>query len=302
MPSGPSPPGGGPIAPTRPAGPTTQQVLARIAEVRARYWEGAANRRSLGQLLGHLERTAATHPEAVASVLDRFQTMAEHGGTAQAFEEASRWATDEQRLFEHEPGEEPALSEREPADAEAEDAEAPRLRPGEAFDPKKRRPNLSDFPNVSPAGIVKNGGKGGPVRVFQERVPERLRAERDRLEAILTDPNATPDQRRDAGNAYERLLSGDLGEGKNTPMRSSEGDKLRIGDEGVHEFTIEGQNEPFGGSKLDQLWRDLVARNQVMLTVPSLHPIAEMQIRQLAAIWEQVTGRRPLIIIRTTLP
>jgi hypothetical protein len=40
----------------------------------------------------------------------------------------------------------------------------------------------------------------------------------------------------------------------------------------------------------------------VLLTAPNLHPDAEMQLRRMAAIYERLTGKRPLIIVRTTLP
>jgi hypothetical protein len=106
---------GGPRKPPGPgpSQPTTADVQRRIDGLRARYSEGAANRRSLAQQLRHLERMAVTDPATVASVLDRFETIAAHGGTASAFEEAGRWATDEQKLMSHEGGAEPALSEHD---------------------------------------------------------------------------------------------------------------------------------------------------------------------------------------------
>ena len=53
---------------------------------------------------------------------------------------------------------------------------------------------------------------------------------------------------------------------------------------------------------LDQLWRDLIGnRDQALLTVPTLDTASEARLAKMAAIYEEVTGRRPRITVRETV-
>ncbi|WP_370941803.1 hypothetical protein AB5J62_22100 [Amycolatopsis sp. cg5] len=189
-----------------------------------------------------------------------------------------------------------------------EPGEAPRQRRGEPFSEKNRRPNLSDFKDLPAHPVERADAPHDPnarVRVFKNEVRKDLRAEHAALYAEL---QANPDKAKELGHVYERMIGEDLTRGGNAPrMRSDAGDKLRISDHGVHEFTVEGE---ISDGKLDQLWRDLltptpgarVARDTALLTVPKLTPDSGNRLARMAAAYENLTGRRPLIVVRETAP
>ena len=182
---------------------------------------------------------------------------------------------------------------------------AKRLRGKQKFDPKKRRPDLRELGNTPPADVVHGvgTGKAAPVRVFNEPVPARLQPTHAQLETVLLDEDAGQAARAAAGHGYERVVGQDIAPGGGARITGTLADKPRIGDIGIQEATVEGQTKGFSSNKLDQLWRDLINNNSAaIVTVPSLHPNAEMQLRQMAALWEKYTGTQPLIIVRTTLP
>jgi hypothetical protein len=160
------------------------------------------------------------------------------------------------------------------------------------------------------------------VSVQPVKVRGDLRAQHD---AIVNAARADKSKATALGHVYERLLVDDLtpGTSKGFRMESAAGDKTRISDHGVHEFTLEGDLPPgqqtggkSGGKaagklsdkKLDQLWRDLLAvtpgankpRDEAILTLPTLSPNAEHQLLKMASAYEQLTGRRPSIIVRET--
>jgi hypothetical protein len=178
---------------------------------------------------------------------------------------------------------------------------AKRLGPKQKFDPAKRRPNLRQFPTVQPAEVERGDGgfaknPNARVRVFRQPVSKALTKEHEDMMKRLDDPKSSKQQ---LGHEYEKLVGRDLTKDGNAPRMSHEaGDKQRIGDHGVHEITI----QDLDGAKLDQLWRDLVSSNQVLITVPRLTPEAEQRLAKMAAIFESKTGRRPLIIVRETRP
>ncbi|SDW52773.1 protein of unknown function [Amycolatopsis xylanica] len=192
----------------------------------------------------------------------------------------------------------------------SEPGEAPRQRRGEPFSEKNRRPNLGEFDDL-PAHKVQRPGDtthdpNARVRVFKGKVRSDLQAEHTALVAELE----TADRKKAAelGHAYERLIGEDVTRGGDAPrMRSDAGDKTRVSDHGVHEFTVEGE---ISDGKLDQLWRDLLtptpgaskARDTALLTVPKLTPTSGTRLAKMAAAYEALTGRRPLIIVRETIP
>jgi len=181
---------------------------------------------------------------------------------------------------------------------------APRLSANEPFDPKKRRPNFSDFPNIAGHPVNRHSGtRTDPkarVGVFKQPVAGRLAAENQQITAVLTNPKAGRQERAAAGHPYERMIGSDLTpQGAGTRERHSAGDKPRIGDEGIHEITVE---RDLSDTKLDQIWRDLVARDTALITTPTLSPSSAKDLSKLAAIFEHVTGRRPSITVRETGP
>jgi hypothetical protein len=194
--------------------------------------------------------------------------------------------------------------------AEGPQDEAPRLQPGEPFDPKKRRPNLSDFKDV-PAGPVDRheGVRTDPqarVGVFKEKVSPAQRAKHDELvQRIKEDPSKAAE----AGHEYERELAKDItpGDAEALRLRSEAGDKPRISDHGTHEFTVEGE---LSDGKLDQIWRDLLTvspgasgpRDLAIVTVPRLSDKSAERLAHMAAVYEKLTGRRPMITVRETAP
>lgn len=194
--------------------------------------------------------------------------------------------------------------------------EAPRQRPDQPFSPANRRPNNSDFPHVPPAeierlpelpaGDPRGGLRTNPnarVVVLKERPVSRVRQAHDDILSRLR-----PGNEQALGHEYEEVIGEDLVEaGGDLRIITHAGDKKRITDLGVHEFTIEKE---LSDSKLDQLWRDLQtpniggtqAANRVLLTVPKLTQDSADRLAKMAAIYERLTGRRPHIFVRETAP
>ncbi|MFD8498408.1 DUF4157 domain-containing protein [Amycolatopsis sp. NPDC059657] len=193
-----------------------------------------------------------------------------------------------------------------------EPGEAPRQRRGEPFSEKNRRPNLSEFKDLPTHPVARSTPSSLPkpepdarVRVFKNPVRRDLQAQHKALHDEL---KANPGKAQELGHVYERLVGEDLTRGGDAPrLRSDAGDKLRVSDHGVHEFTVEGE---LSDGKLDQLWRDLltptpgasVARDSAMLTVPELTPDSAKRLAKMAAAYEELTGRRPMILVRETAP
>jgi hypothetical protein len=163
----------------------------------------------------------------------------------------------------------------------------PRLRRGEPFTPNKRRPSLNQYKDIPPAAVDRhNGFRTNPdarIGVFKEPFPSRVPAPTGR--------------NREYWEAYEEAVRVDHNGAPRLTYNA--GGKERITDVGVIEATTEAN---LGSRKLDQLWSDLVQHNRAALTVPELTPAAERKLGQLAAIYEQLTGRRPLITVRETGP
>jgi hypothetical protein len=163
----------------------------------------------------------------------------------------------------------------------------PRLRRGEPFTPNKRRPSLNQYKDLPPAAVDRhNGFRTNPdarIGVFKEPFPSRV-------------PPPTG-RNREYWDAYEEAVRVDHNGAPRLTYNA--GGKERITDVGVIEATTEAG---LGSRKLDQLWSDLVQHNRAALTVPQLTPAAERKLGQLAAIYEQLTGRRPLITVRETGP
>jgi hypothetical protein len=191
--------------------------------------------------------------------------------------------------------------------------EAPRQRMDQPFDAKNRRPDLSDITNVPPGSKAdRHGGvvndRNARVFVQHEEVRSDLRAQHD---AIVNAARKDRSTAKALGHVYERLLVDDLtpGSGKGLRMYSDAGDKTRVSDHGVHEFTLEGDAGKLSSGKLDQIWRDLLAvtpgaskpRNEAIVTVPTLSPASERQLVKMAHAYEQLTGHRPTIIVRETV-
>jgi hypothetical protein len=163
----------------------------------------------------------------------------------------------------------------------------PRLRRGEPFTPNKRRPSLNQYKDLPPAAVDRhNGLRTNPdarIGVFKEPFPSRV--------------TAPTGKNREYWDAYEEAVRADHNGAPRLTYNA--GGKERITDVGVIEATTEAG---LGSRKLDQLWSDLVEHNRAALTVPELTPAAERKLGQLAAIYEQLTGRRPLITVRETGP
>ena len=192
--------------------------------------------------------------------------------------------------------------------------EAPRQRPDQPFSPANRRPNNSDFPHVPPAeierlpelppGDPRGGLRTNPnarVVVLKERPVSRVRQAHDDILSRLR-----PGNEQALGHEYEEVIGEDLAEGGgDLRLITQAGDKKRISDLGVHEFTIEKE---LSDGKLDQLWRDLQtpnvggtqAANRILLTVPKLTQDSADRLAKMAAIYERLTGRRPHIFVRET--
>lgn len=179
---------------------------------------------------------------------------------------------------------------------------AERLRWGEAFDPKRRRPNNGEYPDVPPAVVDRHSGTAtnpeARIGVFKEEVPPALRAEHERIMKILGSPTATRAERAKAGHEYERLMKGAITDPKTPRVSHSGGDKVRHGDIGIQEATIE---QIVSDKKLDQLWRDLVERDAAILSVPQLGPKSEAKLAKMTAIFESLTGRRPRVTVRESV-
>ena len=189
----------------------------------------------------------------------------------------------------------------------AKSTEAPRLRRGEKFDPAKRRPNLGEFDDLpyNDAERVVDFRKQPEARVAFSKagVAKNLRAEHDALLQRLKNGESP----QAIGHEYEQLIKKDVT--RDTGVQrwtSTVGDKPRVRDYVVHEFTIETD---LGDGKLDQLWRDLQtplpgtkeASNQIFLTVPRLSKEGEVRLAKMAAIYEHLTGHRPKIYVRETM-
>ena len=167
----------------------------------------------------------------------------------------------------------------------------PRQRRNEPFSPDNRRPSLNQFRDIAPAAIDRHSGvRTNPearVGVFKESLPERV-------------PTPSGATRQELGHSYEASLREDLiPGGGNVRLRSSAGGKGRISDVGVHEITIEKR---LSSAKLDQLWSDLIERNEIMLTVDKLNEPSAKRLAHMAAIYEKLTGKRPHITVRETSP
>jgi hypothetical protein len=191
----------------------------------------------------------------------------------------------------------------------AEKGEAPRLRRGEPFDPKKRRPNLDDFKDIPAAAIDRHAGpqtkRDARVGVFKEQLATDARQLHDKLFERVQKREITPQQ---AGHEYETLVGRDLaGDDVNLRQTTKAADKERRTDLGPHEFTIEPE---LRDDKLDQLWRDLqtptpgssTPANHVLLTVPRLSDPSAERLARMAAVYEHLTGHRPRITVRETAP
>jgi len=182
--------------------------------------------------------------------------------------------------------------------------EAPRITPDDlVLDPKKRRPNESGFPEVVAPPVDRHKGlrtrADSYVGVFKEPVAPELAAEHDAVAKVLLDKESGQAERAAAGHAYEEILGRDIAKGDAPRVRHSAGDKERIGDVGIHETTVE---RSISDGKLDQLWRDLVERDVAIVTVPSLDERSGERLSKMAAIFAKLTGRRPLITVRETIP
>jgi hypothetical protein len=186
--------------------------------------------------------------------------------------------------------------------------EAPRQDMKAPFDPKNRRPDLSDVKNVPKDLKVGRPGDAQPdarVSVHRAKVRSDLQAQHD---ALIAESTKEGSDNKALGHVYERLLVDDLTPGakKGFRMESDAGDKTRKSDHGVHEITLEGD---MSSGKLDQIWRDLLAvtpgdnkpSNTAIVTVPTLSPTSERQLVKMAFAYEQLTGRRPTIIVRETV-
>jgi hypothetical protein len=111
-------------------------------------------------------------------------------------------------------------------------------------------------------------------------------------------PTPSGATRQKLGHSYEESVREDLiPGGGNVRLRSTAGGKGRISDVGVHEVTIEKR---LGSAKLDQLWSDLIERNEIMLTVDKLSEPSANRLAHMAAIYEKLTGKRPHITVRET--
>ena len=192
-----------------------------------------------------------------------------------------------------EPTKKVGAKKRSAAPQSAEPPKAPRQPANQPFSSSYRRPNfrLREFAEIPPARIERHSGvrtdPDARVGIFRERFPAR----------VATPAGAT---RQAYGYSFEASVAEDLipGGGK-ARLTSHEADKGRIGDVGIHEATVA---TPLDSGKLDQLWRDLVARDQVMLTVPELPESSARTLGHMAAIFEKLTGKRPSITVRETGP
>jgi hypothetical protein len=177
----------------------------------------------------------------------------------------------------------------EPGKKAAAKPKTPRQRRNEPFSPDKRRPRLNQFNDIAPAAIDRHSGvRTNPearVGVFKESLPGRV-------------PTPSGATRQQLGHSYEESVREDLiPGGGNVRLRSTAGGKGRISDVGVHEVTIEKR---LGSAKLDQLWSDLIERNEIMLTVDKLSEPSANRLAHMAAIYEKLTGKRPHITVRET--
>ncbi|MEV4319595.1 DUF4157 domain-containing protein [Actinocrispum sp. NPDC049592] len=186
--------------------------------------------------------------------------------------------------------------------------EAPRQRRDQPFDPKNRRPNLGEFENLPDHGVERHDGlRHDPharVGVSAKKVRGDLQAQHD---ALIAELKADKDKAQKLGHVYERIIAEDITrDGGDLRQRSEAGDKLRISDHGVHEFTLEGK---LSDGKLDQIWRDLLTptmgstqpRDYATVTVPQLSKESGQRLARLAAAYEELTGRRPTITVRETV-
>lgn len=186
---------------------------------------------------------------------------------------------------------------------------APRMRRGQAFDPALRRPRLSDFASTAPTRVDRHSGvrtdADAGVSVWRERLPGRI-PNRAQLEADMQ-ASLTPAQRRALGHTVEDAVVDDHGarhaDGSALRVRHTAGDRLRIGDVAGYEVTLEGQSGRLSDSKLDQLWRDMIAQGNAHLIVPQLSPAAERQLAHMVAIFRNVSGNADAgIRVRELLP
>lgn len=181
------------------------------------------------------------------------------------------------------------------------EGEVPRLQPGEEFTIEKWRPNLG---RTGPKARITRGvagdlEKGAEVRIFKD--PFISEAHRAELNEILELAKTNP---QEAGNRFAKLTGKSEGWTEIAEVTTVRHGRIgRRWDFGsTKEITIEGRAGKMGGDKLDQLWFDLNERGVIDLTVPKLHPDAADQLARLAGEWAQLTGRKPLVLVRETLP
>ncbi len=179
--------------------------------------------------------------------------------------------------------------------AKAAVEEAPRMKPGDPFDPKLRRPDLDDFRNVPSADVARHDGSGGGdagVSIYRLEFPERVGAIK----------GGTPQEQ---GHSYEGQGAAETG-GKFRETHTS-GDRERHGDLGSHEMK---HGRDLSSSDLDQLWRDLHDYDQKRaqgrpaphLITPHLSEHSEKQLRKLVGIFRHLSGRDVRIVVRETDP
>jgi Domain of unknown function (DUF4157) len=186
--------------------------------------------------------------------------------------------------------------------------EAPRMTGAETeLAPKLRRPNFRDIDGIKyPAP----NSAEARVRVFHLEPTATTRAEHAALMQRMAEEGAN---KQALGHEFEIVMQQDAIEGitreEAAELRriSDVADKRRISDIGTYEFTIE---ERISEDKFDQLFRDLQAfdtgaskaANRIILVVPKLHPDDAIKLAKMAAFYERVTGNRPLVLVRETLP
>jgi hypothetical protein len=242
------------------------------------------------------KNAAKTAEERVARLETRAQRAAE---VRQAAAETAEW----RKGLLQERAETMTRAETRAARVEkaVAEGEVPRLQPGEEFTIEKWRPNLG---RTGPKARVTRGvagelEKGAEVRIFKD--PFISEAHRAELNEILELAKTNP---QEAGNRFAKLTGKSEGWTEIAEVTTVRHGRIgRRWDFGrTKEITIEGRAGKMGGDKLDQLWFDLNERGVIDLTVPKLHPDAADQLARLAGEWAQLTGRKPLVLVRETLP
>ncbi|MGC0417008.1 DUF4157 domain-containing protein [Embleya sp. AB8] len=164
--------------------------------------------------------------------------------------------------------------------------EAPRQDPNAPFDPKLRRPSLRGLTDL--AAVDRHTG---------------VRTNPDARVSVFHDPlgsqvaPVTGDTPQQQGHDFERALKEDLLGGGTYRERHEAADKPRIGDIGSYEAK---HMTDLGSEELDQVWRDLVARDRAVVIMPKAGDGTIKNLALLAAQFEKMTGRRPTIAVRET--